>query len=130
MKTFIIVLGFAILIHGSGCAPIYGRPQMTLGAYGDPALSMQMQASASAELPVGARGQISHEGGSIYYNTAYTRPEVTMAAYQADAQWYAGSAVPATQGVAVATPAATVDPSLQARLEALEDQVAADHLPQ
>ncbi len=129
MKTLIIVIGFAILMHGTGCAMGYGRPQMT-GMYGNPTLGMQMQ--ASAELPIGTRGRVQPYGGSVYTGTGYTNPELVMAAHQARQRWSEDAQTTSVSVPLQSTTGApqTVNQNLQARIEALEDQAAEDHLPQ
>ena len=157
MKNLMMILGLMLLAMASGCGGLYGRGRM--GAYGGvgygsgpygsagggvggPMASGPMvgvPGSTAGALPVGARGRISPYGGSAYYGTGYTNPELTMMAASRRAEWMAASAavpsVPMTSSPCAdgscPLPEAEVtsDPELEARIEAVEDQLLADHAP-
>ncbi len=157
MKNLMMILGLMLLAMASGCGGLYGRGRM--GAYGGVGYGsgpygsagggvggpmaagpmVGVPGSTAGALPVGARGRISPYGGSAYYGTGYTNPELTMMAASRRAEWMAASAaVPSVP--MVPSPCAdgscplpeaevTSDPELEARIEAVEDQLRADHAP-
>lgn len=154
MKNFLMILGLVLLALASGCGGLYSRGRMgaygsvgygsvpygSAGGVGGPMAAgpmIGMPGSTVGALPVGARGRISPYGGSVYMGTGYTNPELTMMAAARRAEWMAASAaVPAVPMAPCADgscplPEAEVtsDPELEARIEAVEDQLLADHAP-
>lgn len=119
---------------GYGSMP-YGMPGGAMGSMPGGAMAGPMVGTPmmGGGLPVGARGRMSPYGGSGYFGTAYANPEAVVAADRTRRAWRDGSsagvvASPCSDG-SCPTPMveAPADPELEARIEAVEDQLLADH---
>lgn len=155
MKNFLMILGLTLLVTTSGCMRPGtmggGRGSMMAGGYGtaggmgNPMMGgggmggtmMGTPGMTPGVLPVGARGRVMAYGGSVYMGTGYVNPELTMMAAGRRADLMAASAaVPSTPMTSspcadgsCPTPveAAPADSALTERVEAIEDQLLADH---
>jgi len=115
-------MGGPMMGSGYGSGPMVGSPGMTPGA-----------------LPAGARGRVMPYGGSAYYGTGYTSPEAVANADMARRSWRDAASMTPTVPLATSPcasgscplPAAdsgtSTDAETRARLEAIEDQLLADH---
>jgi len=155
MKNLMMILGLALLVVTSGCSGLMGRGGMAGGGYGSMGYGSSSYGTAGGygstgygpmvgtpgmtpgTLPVGARGRVMAYGGSVYMGTGYVNPELTMMAASRRADLMAASAAvpsvpmassPCDDGSCPPPEGVTApDPELEERVEAIEDQLLADH---
>ena len=120
-----IVFATFMILFVTGCVPLGGN-----GYQGG--LQPSFRSGFTSNVTIGTRGRVQPYGGSVYTGTGYTNPELVMAAHQARQRWSEDAQTTSVSVPLQSTTGApqTVNQNLQARIEALEDQAAEDHLPQ